>query len=195
MAFAEKAGLKDMKHCLLPRSTGMQFCLEELKETVDWVYDCTIAYEGIPQGEYGQDIYTLRSTFFQGRVPPSVNLYWRRFAVSSIPVSNAAAFEQWIRDRWIEKDRLLEQFSQTGRFPADDGDDYVARGALKTVEAAPGMETKEGKEVKLGPGGYRYLESEVRNKYTGEWLIPVAPLFAYYAVGWVVYQLWKAVVG
>lgn len=47
-AFAEKVGIPDMKHQLLPRSTGLQFCLQGLKTTVDWVYDCTIAYEGIP---------------------------------------------------------------------------------------------------------------------------------------------------
>lgn len=46
--WAEKSGLKDLKHLLLPRSTGLQFCLQELRETTDWLYDCTIAYEGIP---------------------------------------------------------------------------------------------------------------------------------------------------
>lgn len=46
--FADKSGLKDMQHQLLPRSTGLQFCLQELKDTVEWVYDCTVAYEGVP---------------------------------------------------------------------------------------------------------------------------------------------------
>ena len=46
--WAEKQGLKDLQHQLLPRSTGLQFCLKELKGTVDWLYDCTVAYEGIP---------------------------------------------------------------------------------------------------------------------------------------------------
>lgn len=46
--WADKQGTPDLVHCLLPRSTGMQFCLEQLKDTVDWVYDCTIQYEGIP---------------------------------------------------------------------------------------------------------------------------------------------------
>lgn len=46
--WAEKQGVKDLQHALLPRSTGLQFCLSELKGTVDWVYDCTVAYEGIP---------------------------------------------------------------------------------------------------------------------------------------------------
>jgi hypothetical protein len=46
--WAEKNGLEDPKHVLLPRSTGTYFCLEELKGTLDYVYDCTVAYEGIP---------------------------------------------------------------------------------------------------------------------------------------------------
>lgn len=46
--WAQKMGLRDMQHQLLPRSTGLQFCLQELRKTVEWIYDCTIAYEGIP---------------------------------------------------------------------------------------------------------------------------------------------------
>lgn len=47
-AWAEKTGVKDMEHQLLPRATGSYFCLNELKGTVDYVYDCTLAYEGVP---------------------------------------------------------------------------------------------------------------------------------------------------
>lgn len=47
-AWAAKNGLKDPEHVLLPRSTGIYFCLKELKDTVEYVYDCTVAYEGIP---------------------------------------------------------------------------------------------------------------------------------------------------
>lgn len=47
-AWAEKTGVKDLQHQLLPRSTGSYFILNELKGSVDWVYDCTLAYEGIP---------------------------------------------------------------------------------------------------------------------------------------------------
>lgn len=46
--WADKQGIKHLEHQLLPRSTGLQYCLQELKGTVDWVYDCTLAYEGIP---------------------------------------------------------------------------------------------------------------------------------------------------
>ena len=47
-AWAKKTGVKDVQHTLLPRSTGSFFCFNELKDTVDFVYDCTLAYEGIP---------------------------------------------------------------------------------------------------------------------------------------------------
>lgn len=46
--WADKHKIEDMQHLLLPRSTGLQFCLQELRKTVDYVYDCTIAYEGVP---------------------------------------------------------------------------------------------------------------------------------------------------
>lgn len=46
--WAVKQGIPDMEHVLLPRSTGLQFCLQELKGTVNWVYDCTVGYEGTP---------------------------------------------------------------------------------------------------------------------------------------------------
>jgi hypothetical protein len=46
--WAEQNGLKDPEHLMLPRSSGTFFCLNELKGTVDYVYDCTMAYEGIP---------------------------------------------------------------------------------------------------------------------------------------------------
>jgi lysocardiolipin and lysophospholipid acyltransferase len=48
-------------------------------------------------------------------------MYWRRFAVSSIPLSNQTGFEQWLLERWREKDELLELWYNTGRFPSDIG--------------------------------------------------------------------------
>lgn len=46
-AFADKTAISDMRHQLLPRSTGLRFCLQKLQGSVDWIYDCTIAYEGV----------------------------------------------------------------------------------------------------------------------------------------------------
>jgi 1-acyl-sn-glycerol-3-phosphate acyltransferase len=118
--WADKSGVQDMKHQLLPRSRGLQFCLQRLKTTTEWLYDCTIAYEGIAPGEFGQDTFTLRSSMFEGRPPKSVNMHFRRFHISTIPVDNDKAFDVWVRNRWREKDYLLEHFVRFNRFPDDD---------------------------------------------------------------------------
>jgi 1-acyl-sn-glycerol-3-phosphate acyltransferase len=46
--YCQKQGIPIHRHLLLPRSTGLYFCLQQLRETVDYVYDCTLAYEGPP---------------------------------------------------------------------------------------------------------------------------------------------------
>lgn len=119
LKFAQKSGLPDMKHQVLPRSTGLQFCLQELRDTVDYVYDCTIGYEGIPPGAYGSDLFTLRSVYFQGRPPKSVNMHWRRYKLKDMPLDEKDQFHDWVLARWREKDDLLDAFIRTGRFPAD----------------------------------------------------------------------------
>lgn len=47
-------------------------------------------------------------------------MYWRRFAVKDIPISDPEKFELWLRERWIEKDVLLEYYVANGAFPEDD---------------------------------------------------------------------------
>jgi len=116
-AYGEKHDIRPFKHQLLPRSTGSFFCLQQLKGTVDWVYDCTVGYEGPPKGSYPDAYFTIRSTYLRGRPPRSVNFYWRRFAISEIPLNDQKEFEIWLNKRWAEKDQLLEQFVETGRFP------------------------------------------------------------------------------
>ncbi|KAG5919667.1 hypothetical protein E4U42_006443 [Claviceps africana] len=119
--WAAKKSLRDPEHVMLPRSTGTYFCLNELKGSVEYVYDCTVAYEGIPRGKYGEEIFGLCSTYFEGRPPKSVNLYWRRFKLADIPLDDAAEFDLWLRDQWYEKDALMEQYLNKGRFPPSSG--------------------------------------------------------------------------
>ncbi len=37
--------------------------------------------------------------------------------MSSIPLDDPEKFDIWLRERWTEKDALLEQYVTTGRFP------------------------------------------------------------------------------
>ncbi|THZ33589.1 acyltransferase-domain-containing protein [Aureobasidium pullulans] len=160
--WSEKSGIPDMKHQLLPRSTGLHFCLEELKDGVDWLYDCTIAYEGVPRGSYGGQLYTLRSVYFQGRAPKSVNMHWRRFRIADIPLHSKEETEEWLLQRWREKDDLIEYYLEHGRFPADPA-------AVDPVDK-PEEERKHAK----------YIETEVRPKSAWEPLQLFAPLLSAY---------------
>ncbi|KAI9716103.1 MAG: hypothetical protein M1812_005530 [Candelaria pacifica] len=154
--WADKNGYKDMRHQLLPRSTGLHFCLQELQKTVDYVYDCTIAYEGVPPGDYAQDIFTVRASYFGGRPPKSVNMFWRRFAVSSIPLDNPKEFDLWLRARWVEKDRLLEYYHRHNRFPADEGIERLGNG-----------------KTRRGAG---FIETEIKPNYWFEFMQVFAPM-------------------
>lgn len=163
--YSAKSGIPDMKHQLLPRSTGLQFCLAELGSTVEYLYDCTIAYEGIPPSRYGQDIFTLRSVYFQGRPPKSVNMHWRRFPIASLPVSDHDAMAEWTLQRWREKDAMLETFHRTGRFEAD-------AGAVE-IEGAP--REREWKTA--------YISTEVKTRHPAEFLWMFVPVTAVAVVG------------
>ncbi|OMP82273.1 putative acyltransferase [Diplodia seriata] len=162
--WAEKNGIKDMRHQLLPRSTGLKFCLENLKDSTEWLYDCTIAYEGVPNGEYGQDIYTLQSSFFEGRPPKSVNMHWRRFRIASIPLHSDKAFEAWLRNRWKEKDHYLDYYQRTGAFPSTD----------------PWKASSLAEMNKIRPA--KSLEAQVKSGSWGEFLAIFAPITAFLTV-------------
>lgn len=78
-------------------------------------------------------------------------MYWRRFAISTIPLDDAREFELWLRQRWLEKEALLEGYLQTGRFPTDESQDVDLEpaangyGSAKKIEGSGIIET----EVKL----------------------------------------------
>jgi hypothetical protein len=46
-------------------------------------------------------------------------MYWRRFAVADIPLDDQKDFDAWLRARWTEKDQLLDEYFETGRFPTE----------------------------------------------------------------------------
>lgn len=119
--YAKKMEIDDLKNVLLPRSTGLRFCLDKLQSGVEYVYDFTIGYEGIPpppEDAYGQDFFTLRSVYFLGQSPVRVHLHLRRFALRDMPLKeeDGPAFDKWLRDRWTEKDHLLDAFYKDQQF-------------------------------------------------------------------------------
>ena len=72
--YAKKVNGPELQRVLLPRSTGLRFCLENLRASVPYLYDCTIAYEPIGDSIFAAKKYTLRSLFFEGKPPKKVHV-------------------------------------------------------------------------------------------------------------------------
>ncbi|KAF1813142.1 acyltransferase-domain-containing protein [Eremomyces bilateralis CBS 781.70] len=115
--WAAKQGREDLKHTVLPRSTGLLYCLQELQGTVDWVYDCTVGYSGVRTGDFAADMYGIWRNYGEGRAPEYIDMYWRGWKVKDIPLNDEKAFGDWLTKRWEEKDALLEIYQTTGKFP------------------------------------------------------------------------------
>ncbi|KAF9357781.1 hypothetical protein BGX26_003089 [Mortierella sp. AD094] len=116
-AFAEKAGLTDHRHLLLPRTSGLFICINKLRGSVEYVYDTTVGYSGIHYGEIPQELYPLPGLYVDQAQPKEINMHLRRFAIKDIPETEPE-FVKWVRARWTEKDELMEEFYKTGKFPS-----------------------------------------------------------------------------
>ncbi|KAI0361798.1 acyltransferase-domain-containing protein [Trametes cingulata] len=145
--YADKLGIPDMTHTLLPRSTGLHYSLRSLAPRIPslQLLDITMAYPGIPSMEYGQAYYTLRSIFCDAVPPPAVHMHIRKFDVNhEVPIGNISssnpnvlpngsaksavevdipevereAFELWLRNLWREKDKFIGRFLETGSLDA-----------------------------------------------------------------------------
>merc|ERR1712093_25211 len=139
--YADKVGIPDGVHTLLPRSTGLLFCLRSLAPRVPELrlLDATIAYPGIPGRGYGQDYYTLQSIFGAGVPPPVIHIHLRSYLVKhDLPIGQSTMsesattgsastpeqrkeFDEWVLKQWRLKDERLEAFTTKGTLQAEAG--------------------------------------------------------------------------
>ncbi|KAM0788721.1 hypothetical protein ACM66B_002814 [Microbotryomycetes sp. NB124-2] len=135
-SFAKTSGIEDLKNTLLPRSTGLLYCLRTLSLAMPdlSLYDVTIGYDGVPAAGYAQDFYTLKTIFGLRTPPPRVHLHLRRYDIRQVPIGQIrqgrtteqleqdvtederTRFQQWTLDRWREKDEFMQSFYETGSF-------------------------------------------------------------------------------
>ncbi|KAI8064732.1 acyltransferase-domain-containing protein [Gongronella butleri] len=127
-AFAAKNNMDDTLFTLLPRATGLKLCVETLGDSVEWVYDLTLGYPGILPGQIPEDTLRLKQ-IFTGKGPKDIHVHLRRYHRSELPLQDADMFSKWLLDRWVEKDKRMEQFYDEGRFTSfdhgDDSDDHA----------------------------------------------------------------------
>jgi len=103
MAFARKSGLPDLNHVMLPRTKGFVATLEGLDGHLDAVYDVTLGYD---------DAVPTLGQWTKGYVPKA-HVQVRRFPLAELPASGEERAD-WLMERFVEKDRKLDDFYSTG---------------------------------------------------------------------------------
>jgi hypothetical protein len=170
--YAAKVGKEPLTHQVLPRPAGLHLLLQELGETVPYLYDCTIGYTPLPPDGYGNEIYGLRTVYIQGRPPQSVNMHWRRYKTSEIPIGSKAELNDWLEARWREKETLLENFYATGKFsPADKSAVQIEDGPTEDEFKTP------------------YITTEVHPVSSAEYLSIFAPVAVAAVAGRILWQV------
>jgi hypothetical protein len=116
------------QHVILPKSTGLQHSLSTLYPEVHDLLDITIGYSGLTAKDIPYYTYLVDTVFFRGIYPRQVHLHFRNFPTDSIPGVREAGpsnqltseekdrFNVWLRERFMEKDELMDGFFKTGQF-------------------------------------------------------------------------------
>jgi 1-acyl-sn-glycerol-3-phosphate acyltransferase len=105
-AYAVARGLPATTHVLHPRSKGFVASVQGLRDHIDAVYDVTIGYE--------QGVPTLWQ-YVKGWAKVA-HLHVRRTPIAAMPRDDAA-LARWLQQRFVDKDRLLDELYRTGQFP------------------------------------------------------------------------------
>lgn len=106
----------ESKHVLMPRSTGLEFCVRNLDGNVKHIYDLTLAFSGLSADETPMDKYSLSNMFVHGVVPAQVHLRVRRIPVAEVkPLINTAAESQVVSAVAAVDDQTLLKYA--GRLP------------------------------------------------------------------------------
>jgi hypothetical protein len=105
-------------------------------------------------------------------------MYWRRYKISEIPIDNDEAFGRWLKNRWTEKDYLLEHFYRHGSFPAGCPIKAMQAEAAAAKELTNNGEQKNQVIVKPATKTAKFITTEVKAGGWEEFLAIFAPITA-----------------
>lgn len=112
--FAKREGRPQLKHLLLPRTTGFSASLEKLRESSPVVYDVTMAYRGYDGTIEPSQPLTPATLWRMLRRNREIHIRIKRYSMEEV-LQDAS----WLDKQWAGKDRLLGHFSRHQQFPQD----------------------------------------------------------------------------
>ncbi|KAJ2674855.1 hypothetical protein IWW42_001357 [Coemansia sp. RSA 1085] len=135
--YAEKMGLRRPEHTLLPRVSGSRVCLSQLRPRIQYLYDFTIAYEGLKAGDIPEDEYGLVSMYGKCVYPREIHIHIKKYPVADIP-DDEEGFSKWMHNVFVEKDKRMAKYYELGHFPRDSTeDDSIPQGSPVMQVAKP----------------------------------------------------------
>lgn len=126
--FCDTKGIPRLKYTLLPRVRGLFLTLVNLRNSAEYLYDLTCGYSDLKAGQCGEDVFSLKNVYLFGHSPRVINYHVKVWKLSEIPLGSSVdnidgikdedleRFENWLFERWYEKDKLLANFYETGEF-------------------------------------------------------------------------------
>lgn len=114
--FAKREARPQLKHLLLPRTTGFNATLDSLRESSPVVYDVTMAYQGYDGSLPPKFDLSLISLWglLRRKLPNEIHIRIKRYSMEEV-LQDAS----WLDKKWAEKDRMLNHFSRHQSFPPD----------------------------------------------------------------------------
>jgi len=121
--FSKSQGVPPFSHVLHPRTRGFHTCLQGLRDSVESVYDVTVAYSGTKDFKNDQRMLAPSMQEFLLGKCRQVHIHVARIPMAEVPVEEEA-LTQWLVQRYQEKDKLLAHFysaaiQEEAKFPGE----------------------------------------------------------------------------
>lgn len=111
--FAAKNGLPIYNYVLHPRTTGFQHMVTELGDSIDCILDLTVAYP--------INVVSREVDLACGEYVKEIHLLVRRYDIGDVP-SDPDGLVTWCNELWAGKEKILEEFYRTQKFPDTEAD-------------------------------------------------------------------------
>ncbi|CAL1529952.1 unnamed protein product [Lymnaea stagnalis] len=119
--FSLEQDLQPLENVLFPRVRAVQVCVEQLRESLDSVYDVTIAYGNKFDFAKQHRLPAPPMQDFLMGASKRVHIHISRIPISQVP-TETEELKQWLYTRYLIKDKLLKEFysaecENDARFP------------------------------------------------------------------------------
>ncbi|XP_064473196.1 1-acyl-sn-glycerol-3-phosphate acyltransferase delta-like [Ornithodoros turicata] len=112
LEFAEKKNLPKLQHHLLPRPRGFNFCAKHFKDRGSRsICDIQLGFFNSPNPPKMTNIVNGR--------PIVADMYFRLIPLDKIPTDDDEACAKFLYDHYVEKDKLMDEYLKTGKFPSE----------------------------------------------------------------------------